>query len=98
MVLKVRAFEGNSEKIIPLDLITGSIVRDREIFNIPANIQIGDIITLGFTPIQFSETVIVNGLVMTEGASYDYTISGNTITFNGGVLTQTGHILVNYSY
>jgi len=42
--------------------------------------------------------VILNGLVLTEGASYDYTRVDNTIVFNSGVLTPDGHIRVKYAY
>jgi len=97
MVLKVRAWDSNSEVIIPVSDITGSVVRNREIFDIPNDVS-GSTITLAFAPQQYSESVILNGLVMAEGPSYDYTISGNVITFNGLVLTNSGHILVNYSY
>ena len=95
-MIKIRAFENNEEKLIPISQITGSITRGREVFDI-TNI-INDEITLANTPLALSEMVVVNGLVMTEGTSYDYVVSGNTITFNGGVLTQTGHVLINYSY
>jgi len=96
MTLKVKAWENGQEKIIPLSDITGSVTRDRQIFDIAA--IIGDEVTLTYAPQSLSEMVAVNGLIMTEGASYDYTISGAVITFNGGVLTQTGHVLINYSY
>ena len=96
MVLKVKAWENNKEKIIPLSDITGSVTRGRDIFDI-SSIS-GDQISLAFAPLEYSEIVVVNGLIMTEGAGYDYEITGTTVNFNGGVLTQTGHVLVNYSY
>lgn len=95
MVLKVRAFENNEEKLIPLSAISTG-VRNRE--RIDVTTIVGNAITLAFTPLTSSEFVALNGLFLTDGATYDYTISGNIITFNGGVLTQTGHVLINYSY
>ena len=95
-MLKVKAWENNKEKIIPLSDITGSVTRGRERFLIE-NI-VGDEINLTFAPLEFSESVVVNGLVMDEGAGEDYVLSGTTINFNGGVLTQTGKVLINYSY
>ena len=96
-MLKVRAFENNNEKIIPISDITGSVNRERHIFNIPADI-VGDTITLDFTPLINSEVIFLNGLAMTEGATYDYTRIGAVVTFNHSVLTNSGHVLVNYSY
>ena len=96
MSLKVRAFSNNEERLIPISDITGSVQRARDIFEISA--IVGMSVTLGFVPLPLSETVVLNGLVMTEGANYDYVLTGKTITFNSGVLTQTGHVLINYSY
>lgn len=96
MVTKVRAFEGNTEKLIPISDITGTIQRDRLKIDI-ANI-VNNQITLNFTPLANSEFVFVNGLAMTDGATYDYTLVGAIITFNSGVLTATGNVLINYSH
>lgn len=97
MVLKVRAFEGNEEKIIPISDITGSVNRGRQIFEIPGDLT-GNDATLDFPPLVNSERVVLNGMELTEGASYDYTRVGSVVTFNNGVLTVSGHILINYSY
>lgn len=40
-----------------------------------------NIFTLNYTPRSNTESVFVNGLIQAVGASNDYTISGNTITF-----------------
>jgi len=46
-----------------------------------------------------SEFVILNGLVLTNGVTYDYTIiNDNEIKFNSGVLTNDGHVLIKYTY
>ncbi len=48
---------------------------------------------------EHSELVAMNGLCLTNGASYDYTISNKKeIIFNNGVLTTDGHIMVKYTY
>lgn len=39
------------------------------------------VFTLAFTPVPKSPRLHLNGLLQRHGASYDYTISGNTITF-----------------
>lgn len=96
MVLKVRAFENNEEKIIPISDITGTINRAREIFDVSA--IVAEEITLSFSPLEYSEMVVLNGLVMTNDIACDYTLAGNVITFNSGVLTNSGHVLINYSY
>jgi len=96
MVLKVRAFDVDGEKVIPISTIVGAVKLGREIFEMGDIVS--DTITLLLPPHTNSETVIVNGLVMTEGATYDYTLLNDTLTFNGGVLTQTGHVLINYSH
>jgi len=59
---------------------------------------VGNAITLAHVPATNSERVILNGLELTEGVSYDYTRVNNVITFNAGVLTTDGHIKVDYAY
>ena len=96
MVTKIRAFEGNTEKLIPISDITGTIQRDRVKVDIAS--IVGNQVTLNFVPLPNSEFVFVNGLAMTNGAAYDYTLVGAVITFNSGVLTATGNVLINYSH
>ncbi len=46
-----------------------------------------------------SEFVFLNGISMSVGAAYDYTIIGKReIKFNLNVLTDDGHLLVKYTY
>lgn len=68
-----------------------------DVFEIPTQI-IANTITLTNTPQTNSEVLALNGMVLTKGASYDYTISGKVITFNTGVLTSDGHCRINYAY
>ena len=70
---------------------------EREIFEIPTDI-VADQITLIETPILKSEVVILNGLVLTEGANCDYTYIGNVISFNTDVLTADGMVRVDYAF
>ncbi len=67
-------------------------------FDIPSQIVNGNEIVLAHTPQDESETVSMNGLIMTEGASYDYTRTNNVISFNTGVITPEGIIRVQYAY
>jgi hypothetical protein len=50
--------------------------------------------TLANTPTSGSEMLFVNGILMNVGATNDYTISTNTITFNAGAIPQTGDVLL----
>lgn len=50
--------------------------------------------TLAGTPSSGKEMVFVNGILLNAGASNDYTISTNTITFNAGAIPQTNDILL----
>ena len=70
----------------------------RDNFDIPSQIINTNQIVLGAIPITNSEMVILNGLILTEGASIDYTIVDNVITFNSGVLTPTGLVSVKYNF
>ena len=58
---------------------------------------VGDQITLIKIPESNSQFVFMNGVFLTSGSLYDYTIAGSTITFNQSVLT-TGHVTIKYSY
>lgn len=73
-----------------------SFGRDR--IDVATQIINGNQAVLAHTPIENSETVALNGQVLTDGASYDYTISGNVLTFNSGVLTPTGLLRIVYNY
>ncbi len=54
---------------------------------------------LAHLPVEGSEEIFVNGLLMGCGAAYDYTIFMNHITFNAGSVPKTGWSLrVNYNY
>lgn len=58
---------------------------------------INKLFTLANTPIAGSEQVFLNGILQEQGASADYTIIGDTITFS--VAPQTlWTVFVNYSY
>ena len=70
----------------------------RDILDIATQVINGNQIILANTPQVNSERVILNGIELTEGVSYDYTRVANTITFNNGVLTPSGHIKVDYAY
>lgn len=53
--------------------------------------------TLAYTPISASEAIYVSGARMKRGSGYDYTISGNTITFQAGAIPQLGDwMMVDY--
>lgn len=55
--------------------------------------------TLDNTPVAGSEEVFVNGILQDEGSGNDYTISGDTITFEAGAEPQTGDkVRVSYRY
>lgn len=53
------------------------------------------VFTLSTAPIQPGCLLLFrNGVFQFQSASGDYTISGNTITFNAGSIPQTGDLLV----
>lgn len=59
------------------------------------------VFTLAHTPIVGSESVYLQGLLMNSNATFtqNYTISGDTITFEVGTTPQTGNaLLVSYRY
>lgn len=95
MTLKIKAWEDSKEKVISInELIAAGLQRRRRTY------QMGDIsndtILLEYLPIAYTERLVLNGLELTDGVEYDYTMDGQLITFNNGVLTQTGHITINY--
>jgi hypothetical protein len=53
------------------------------------------IFTLSYTPIEFSEQVYVNGMLLESGAENDYTITSDTITLTDPLLVGD-EILVSY--
>lgn len=55
-------------------------------------------IVLAHIPKVNSERFILNGVELTKGIDYDYTIWENVVTFNNGVLTNDGHIKVTYHF
>ena len=71
---------------------------DRNLFDIPTQIINTNQIVLAHTPILNTERVVLNGVELTDGASYDYIRSNNVITFNPDVLTSSGLIKVDYAY
>lgn len=97
-MLKIRAWEDNEEKIIPISNITGTVKKDRLIVDIDQPLLLNPVIILPYTPQTYGELVHVNGLLMAEGSNCDYTISGNVITFNVGILPKAGHVQINYTY
>ena len=55
--------------------------------------------TLANTPLAGSQAIYKNGIRQTPGASNDYTISTNTITFLAGNIPQTGdNLLADYRF
>lgn len=55
------------------------------------------VFTLANTPVTGTDCIYVNGVLQTEGAGADYTISTNTITFVAGRIPPTGSdIRANY--
>lgn len=67
-----------------------------EVFN--CSVIINDTITLAREPFENSQFVFLNGVFMTMGADFDYTITGGVIVFNSNVLTNDGHVTVKYSF
>lgn len=68
-----------------------------EVFNISGIVS--NTITTAFSIWDNSQFIFVNGLAMTNGNDYDYTMTDQrTIVFNSNVLTQSGHVLVKYTY
>lgn len=66
----------------PLDTSTATGGKTQEVFDVDATIAATKIITLSSTPVAGSEDVYINGVLATHGATRDYTITGNVITFN----------------
>ena len=49
---------------------------------------------LAHTPLPGTETVYLNGILQHNGMSMDYTINGNTISFNGLSVPVSGDVLL----
>ena len=74
----------------------GSVNYQQDLFDIvsPTNV-----FTLTHVPVVNSQVVAWNGLVLAQGVSEDYVLSGTTLTLNGGITTSNGDkILVTYAY
>jgi len=68
-----------------------------EIFEVSSIVS--DTITVLHDIWEHSEFVILNGVTLTVGATYDYTINtSREIEFNTNVLTNDGHVLIKYTY
>jgi len=58
-----------------------------------------NVFTLSFTPFSNSQIVFFNGIGLVSGASFDYVLSGTTLTLNAGIILKAGdQILVVYSH
>jgi len=70
-----------------------------EIFIVNAGIISSRTLTLSNTPINTTEYVILNGVTLTKGASYDYTVAGTNINLTAGVDIELGdQFSVRYKY
>ena len=68
----------------------------QDVFNVAGP---GNVFTLTFTPLANSQHVFYNGLALANGVTEDYTISGNVVTLNAGIVLVNGDkILITYSY
>ena len=74
-----------------------------EEFEVTSDVINNRTITLNYTPISGSEVVKLNGLVLVNSITWDYTISGKIITFTGNLeLTDdpnhpmTDYVVVKY--
>lgn len=57
------------------------------------------VFTLAHTPIAGSLMVFLNGLKQTAGAGNDFVLAGTTITFESGMIPQSGDsVTVTYSF
>lgn len=97
-MIKIKAWEDSRELLIPISQITNTVQRGREVYDINQALLDTPIITLSEYPLVNGETIVVNGLTLTEGSQYDYTIALNILTFNVGILPKQGHVLINYIY
>lgn len=94
-MIKIKAWQDSREIIINVaDLITLGQLRRRHMVKVED--MVNSTIELDYQPLELSEEVYVNGLMMSNGVDLDYTLSGNLVTFNVGVLTQSGNVLINY--
>jgi len=61
-----------------------------EIFIVDLAIQTAGAVTLLDTPVVNSDFIFLNGMSLTRGATYDYTIAGTTVTFDPSVILNIG--------
>lgn len=67
-----------------------------EIYIVDSVIATSNQIILGQTPVQYSEFVILNGLILTPGGAYSYEMTGPTIDFTAGILSIGDIVDVRY--
>lgn len=93
----VTVSDGGSKTVvsIPGGGGTGNYAKDLFVVSNPLD----KALVLGNTPIANSEVVSWNGLILKPGISFDYTISGNTVTLTGGVtLTNGDELMAVYAH
>lgn len=98
MSTKVRVVRNGKEGLAGIDFVLSRKLPNREIFEVNLELRQNKTIELEEQPIGLSESIYVNGIYMTEGIDYDYTIDLKTITFNNLVLPNRGHVTINYKY
>lgn len=75
---------------LPTEWIEEEVTVDQNLIN-------NRIINLLYSPINNSETVRLNGLVLIDNSGWDYTISSNVITFTSNIeLTISDYIVIKY--
>ena len=69
-----------------------------EEFEVTSDVINNRTITLNYTPISGSEVVKLNGLVLVNSITWDYTISGKIITFTGNLelMDDPDHPMTDY--
>jgi len=80
-----------------LQEIAAKVVGTEIIGEIPAVTHNSPTVTLAHTPLTGQERVYLNGIRQIRGASYDYTIATNVITFASNLKTKD-QVLVDYRY
>lgn len=99
MIYRFRAFLNNKETVVTSDTIINRKKLGRETFDIDQALRDAPTVTLEQHPVAKSENVFISGIYMTEGSTYDYTISGDQITFRfPQMLRVGGHITITYQY
>lgn len=89
----ISASEGILLPYRPLDTTSTGTTEEIDVFDVDSTIATNMEVTLSTTPISGTEDVYVNGVLATPGASRDYTISGDTITFAAGCDLRVGDII-----